>query len=70
MRHIDNAFLFDIDDLSQVVENNRQEREGEILKVQQIIDAELAEFLAGSTPWAPGPLIKALRQRVDSLRPA
>ena len=44
-RDIDNVFLFDEDDLEQVVAANRQEREGEIRCVQAIIDHELKEFL-------------------------
>ena len=68
VRQIDNAFLFDIDNLSQVVESNRQEREGEILKVQQIIDEELAEFLRWFNSLGTGSLIKALRQHGEALR--
>jgi len=67
-RDIDNVFLFDVDDLEQVVAANRQEREGEIRCVQAIIDHELKEFLHWFNALGTGPLIRALRQRTARLQ--
>jgi len=68
VRDFDNVFLFDIDDLEQVVQANRGEREGEILKVQTLIDEELADFLHWLNALGAGPLIRDLRQHTDRLR--
>ena len=67
-RSIDNVFLFDIDDLEQVVAANRQEREGEIRRVQAIIDDELKLFLHWFNALGTGPLIRDLRQRAAYLQ--
>lgn len=67
-RDIDNVFLFDIDNLEQVVAANRQEREGAIRCVQAIIDHELKEFLHWFNALETGPLIRALRQRAAHLQ--
>ncbi|MBT4498662.1 MAG: glutamyl-tRNA reductase, partial [Gemmatimonadetes bacterium] len=68
VRNIDNVFLFDIDDLEQVVDANRQDREQEILKVQVLIDEELGDFLHWFNALGAGPLIRDLRGRADALR--
>jgi len=68
VRNIDNVFLFDIDDLEQVVDANRQDREQEILKVQELIDEELGDFLHWFNALGAGPLIRDLRGRADALR--
>ena len=67
-RTIDNVFLFDIDDLEQVVAANRQEREGEIRRVQAIIDDELKLFLHWFNALGTGPLIRDLRERAAHLQ--
>ena len=67
-RNIDNVFLFDIDDLEQVVAANRHEREGEIRRVQAIIDDELKLFLYWFNALGTGPLIRDLRQRAAYLQ--
>jgi len=68
VREIDNVFLFDIDDLQQVVASNRQEREREIAKVQLIIEDELRGFLHWLNALGAGPLIRDLRQRAANLQ--
>lgn len=68
VRDLDNLFLFDIDDLEQVVAANRQEREREILKVQALIEEEVADFLHWFHALAAGPLIRSLRQRAEDLQ--
>ena len=68
VKQLDNVFLFDIDDLEQVVQANRQEREREILKVQALIEEELAAFLHWFNAQGTGPLIRSLHQRAEDLR--
>ncbi len=66
-RAIDNLFLFDIDNLNQIVEANRSEREQEILQVERVIEEELRDFLGWFSALSAGPLIVALRQRSEEL---
>ena len=68
VREIDNVFLFNIDDLEQVVASNRQEREQEIHRVQALIEEEIGEFLHWFNALGAGPLIRDLRQRAELLR--
>lgn len=70
VKQLDNVFLFDIDDLEQVVRANRQDREREILKVQALIDEELQHFLHWFNAQGTGPLIQSLHQRAEELRQA
>jgi len=68
IRDLDNVFVFDIDDLEQVVESNRQEREQEIRQVQTLIEEEIEDFLHWFNALGTGPLIRGLRQRAEELR--
>jgi glutamyl-tRNA reductase len=70
VRDFDNVFLFDIDDLEQVVAANRAERESEILKVQALVDEELQSFVHWLNGLQAGPLIRQLRAQADRLRAA
>ncbi|MGH9934605.1 MAG: glutamyl-tRNA reductase, partial [Blastocatellia bacterium] len=42
---LDNAFLFDIDDLESIAEANRAERKREALRAEEIIEAEAEQFV-------------------------
>ena len=63
-----NVFLYDIDDLSQVVEGNLARRRSEIEVAEQIIQDGIHEFWA----WYRGrnvvPLIRQLRGHVEEMR--
>ncbi len=67
LNEIDNVFLYDIDDLSQVVEMNRSEREKEAVKAARIVEEETLKF----TKWQDGltitPTISALRAKADEI---
>ena len=68
VRDVDNLFLFDIDDLEEVVRANRREREQEIFQVQEVIDSEHREFVHWLNALETGPLVKSLRRHADDLR--
>jgi glutamyl-tRNA reductase len=68
IRNIDNVFLFDIDDLKQVVESHKKNREQEIERVQVIIEDELRDFLSWYNALGTGTLIKDLHNKSDKLR--
>jgi len=70
VRDLDNVFLFDIDDLETVVASNRQDREGEIRRVQAIVDDELGNFLHWFNALGAGPLIRALQEQAACLQTA
>jgi glutamyl-tRNA reductase len=68
IEHVDDVFLYDIDDLKGVVERNRAEREREAERAERIVAEELAkmdEWLAGLEVV---PTIALLRSAVDGIR--
>jgi glutamyl-tRNA reductase len=65
-----NVFLYDIDDLQQVLEANLEQRRREVPRVQSIIREEVAGFLAWFRAREVVPTIVDLRQHVDGLREA
>jgi glutamyl-tRNA reductase len=65
-----NVFLYDIDDLQQVLEANLDQRRREVPRVESIIREEVAGFLAWLRARDVVPTIVDLRQHVDGLREA
>jgi glutamyl-tRNA reductase len=65
-----NVFLYDIDDLQQVLEANLKQRRREVPRVQAIVREEVAEFTAWLRARDVVPTIVDLRQHVDGLREA
>lgn len=65
-----NVFLYDIDDLHQVVEGNLAQRRREVPRVQAIVREEAAAFLAWLETREVVPTIVDLRQCVDGIRQA
>jgi glutamyl-tRNA reductase len=65
---IDNVFLYDIDDLQQVIEANLKQRHREALRAEEIVQNELLSF----SKWIGGhdmaPLIISLRTHWDGVR--
>jgi len=67
---LDNAFLYAVDDLQEIAERNRQERQKEIGPALAILEEELEEFLAWFGALAVVPTITSLRQRFEAVREA
>jgi glutamyl-tRNA reductase len=65
-----NVFLYDIDDLSQVVEGNLARRRSEIALAEQIIQEGIADFRGWYRSRNVVPLIRQLRGRAEELREA
>jgi glutamyl-tRNA reductase len=63
-----NVFLYDIDDLQQVIQANLAQRRREVPRVQAIIQEEVAGFLAWFRARDVVPAIVDLRQHVDHIR--
>ena len=63
-----NVFLYNIDDLSQVSGQNREQRELEIEKAEKIIAAEMARFAAWWRDYRVRPAVRALMSRAEEIR--
>ena len=70
VRYVDNAFLFDIDDLTQRVEANRAERLNEAEKAERMVVEEVGMLREWMKSLEVTPTIVALRSRVDDLKRA
>ncbi len=70
VRHVDNAFLFDIDDLKSRVEQNREGRLNEAEKAERIVVDEVGIMLQWLQSLEVTPTIVALRARVDDIKQA
>ena len=68
VRHIDNAFLFDIDDLKHRVEQNRAERLQEAEKAERMVEEEVGATIEWMKALEVTPTIVALRSRVDEIK--
>lgn len=65
---IENAYLYDIDDLEGVIESNKKEREKEAEKAMAIVKKEVDQFLHWMDTLDAVPTIVALRERVEKIR--
>ena len=63
-----NVYLYAVDDLQKVCEQNRRSREREWPAAERIIDDETARFMAELNHRSTGPTIKRLRQQADRLK--
>lgn len=62
---LENVYLYDIDDLNNVVEMNKSERDREALKAERIVDEEKLKFNRWLGNMETTPTIIELRQMVD-----
>ncbi|MBI4319671.1 MAG: glutamyl-tRNA reductase [Chloroflexi bacterium] len=67
---LENAYLYNIDDLKAVREANLREREKEAKKVEAIIETEVGKFLAWYGTLDVVPTIAALCDRAENIRQA
>ncbi len=65
---LEDVYLFSIDDLQQLVDENIQQREVAAGGARLVINEEVARFLAESRAQDAGPAIRALRQQADAIR--
>jgi glutamyl-tRNA reductase len=65
---LENVFLYDIDDLSSLVQRSVAERERETRKVREIVAEETHKFSLWMRTLEAVPLIKLLRRKLDDLR--
>ena len=65
---LDNVYLYNIDDLKGVADENLQERASEAEKAEEIVREEVENFLRWLASLEQVPTITALRQRFEEIR--
>jgi glutamyl-tRNA reductase len=65
---LEDVYLFSIDDLQQLIEQHRQQREVAAGGARRLIGEEVARFLGEIRAKEAGPAIRALRQQADAIR--
>ena len=68
VNHIDNVYLYDIDDLEGVVATHRLERQREAEQAELIIDREVKNFMRWQKSLEVVPTIVTLRRRLEGIR--
>ena len=67
LNDMENVYLYDIDDLSSVVDMNRSEREREAVKAARIVDEMTLSFQRWMDGMSVTPAILALRRKADGI---
>ena len=65
---IDNVYLYNVDDLQEVIETNILERKKEATKAETIINEEVEKFTHWAATLDSIPVIVALRQKADDIK--
>jgi glutamyl-tRNA reductase len=65
---LEDVYLFSIDDLQQLINENLQAREVAAGGARQLIAEEVERFLSESRAQDAGPAIRAMRQQADAIR--
>ena len=65
---LEDVYLFSIDDLQQLIDENRQQRELAAGGARLLLEEEVARFLAEVRAHDAGPAIRALRSQADAIR--
>ncbi len=68
LNNLDNVFLYDIDDLEQVVEDNKGKRQNEAVKAEAIVAEEVEKFWCWFVNQEITPTIVALREQAETIR--
>jgi glutamyl-tRNA reductase len=68
VNEIDNVFLYDIDDLQQVVDANLKDRLKEAMRAEEIVDQEVQAFCLRLQAREVAPTIVELREGLEKLR--
>lgn len=68
VNQLDNAFVYNIDDLDQVVDANRRQREREAVWAEQIVEQEVEKTLRRLASRDVAPTIVALEERLNRIR--
>ncbi|OGP76920.1 MAG: glutamyl-tRNA reductase [Deltaproteobacteria bacterium RBG_16_64_85] len=67
---IDNVYVYDIDDLNNVIETNLEERQKEAARAEEIVSAEVRNFLRWLEAQQVTPTIVMLRRKFEEVKNA
>ncbi len=67
VNELDNIYLFDVDDLKEVITENLDQRQQEALRAERLVDLEVEKFEQWLASLAVTPTIKALRRQVSEI---
>jgi len=67
---LDGVFAYDVDDLEQVVEANRRERQREARRAEIMVEGEVARFLRRLRDVEVVPTIVSLKEKLEAIRRA
>ncbi|MDO8688239.1 MAG: glutamyl-tRNA reductase [Dehalococcoidales bacterium] len=65
---VKNVFLYNIDDLTEISETNRQQREGETQKAREVTTAEVSKFISRWRALEVRPVVTALMEKAEEIR--
>jgi glutamyl-tRNA reductase len=65
---LEDIYLFSIDDLQQLINENLQQREVAAADAREVVAAEVKRFLSESRAQDAGPAIRTLRQQAETIR--
>jgi glutamyl-tRNA reductase len=65
---IEQVFLYNVDDLQRIVQENLSRRKAEVERAEAIVGEEVARFVAWQRSRGALPTVIALRQRFDTIR--
>ena len=68
INNIDNVYLFDIDELKEVVEENKAERQKEAVKAERIVESEVIKFKSWMKSLEILPVIRRLQEKAETVR--
>lgn len=68
VKQISNVFLYDIDDFTHLSELNRKQRETEIHRATEIIEAETARFVSWWQAIEMKPIVSSLVKKAENIR--
>jgi glutamyl-tRNA reductase len=64
---LDNVFLYDLDSLQSIVEQNREARAREVPKAERVVEDEVEHFMDWYRALQVKPMIRALRQSFEEI---
>ncbi len=65
---MDNVYLYNVDDLNDVVDTNKQERQKEAEKAEEIVEEEIETFKKWLSTLDSVPAVVALREKAETIR--
>jgi glutamyl-tRNA reductase len=65
---MDNVYLYNVDDLNDVVDTNKQERQKEAEKAEEIVEEEIETFKKWMSTLDSVPAVVALREKAEAIR--